>query len=75
MLSCDEDHSSSEKFPALMIKSEIIRMCDRLRGRVARPHELTVVTVGDSKVGKTALINRFCDDVFIEVCYNQIDTK
>ena len=50
-------------------------MCDRLRGRVARPHELTVVTVGDSKVGKTALINRFCDDVFIEVCYNQIDTK
>merc|ERR1711970_800759 len=39
---------------------------DRLRGRVARPHELTVVTVGDSKVGKTALINRFCHDVFIE---------
>jgi len=33
---------------------------------VARPHELTVVTVGDSRVGKTALINRFCDDVFIE---------
>jgi len=41
-------------------------MSDRLRGRVARPHELTVVTVGDCKVGKTALINRFCDDVFIE---------
>lgn len=33
---------------------------------MARPHELTVVTVGDSKVGKTALINRFCHDVFIE---------
>jgi len=41
-------------------------MSERLRGRVARPHELTVVTVGDSRVGKTALINRFCDDVFIE---------
>eukprot|EP00090_Calanus_glacialis_P006791 TRINITY_DN15292_c0_g1_i1.p1 TRINITY_DN15292_c0_g1~~TRINITY_DN15292_c0_g1_i1.p1 ORF type:complete len:431 (-),score=45.09 TRINITY_DN15292_c0_g1_i1:295-1587(-) len=41
-------------------------MSERLRGRVARPHELTVVTVGDCKVGKTALINRFCDDVFIE---------
>ena len=47
-------------------------MSDRLRGRVARPHELTVVTVGDSKVGKTALINRFCDDVFIEVCEHLI---
>jgi len=33
---------------------------------VAKPHELTVVTVGDCKVGKTALINRFCEDVFIE---------
>jgi len=33
---------------------------------VARPHELTVVIVGDSKVGKTALINRFCHDVFTE---------
>eukprot|EP00092_Neocalanus_flemingeri_P031390 GFUD01034094.1.p1 GENE.GFUD01034094.1~~GFUD01034094.1.p1 ORF type:complete len:431 (-),score=73.68 GFUD01034094.1:103-1395(-) len=41
-------------------------MPDRLRGKMAKPHKLTVVTVGDCKVGKTALINRFCDDVFIE---------
>ena len=39
---------------------------------MARPHELTVVTVGDSRVGKTALINRFCDDVFIEVGKNKL---
>jgi len=41
-------------------------MSERLWGCVSRPHQLTVVTVGDSKVGKTALINRFCHDVFIE---------
>ena len=27
-------------------------------------HMVKVLLVGDSKVGKTALINRFCDDIF-----------
>jgi len=37
-----------------------------MRGRVARPHQCTVVVVGDCKVGKTALVNRFCQDSFNE---------
>jgi len=41
-------------------------MSERLRGRLTRPHEVTVVTVGDCGVGKTALINRFCEDKFVE---------
>ena len=44
-----------------------VTMAARMRGRVARPIEVTVVTVGDSGVGKTALINRFCQDVFLPV--------
>jgi len=39
-------------------------MAGRLRGRVARAPEVTVVTVGDTAVGKTALIQRFCNDTF-----------
>ena len=42
-------------------------MSERLRGRVPRPHELTVVMVGDAGVGKTALATRFCEDIFIQV--------
>ena len=38
-----------------------------MRGRVPRPHELTVVMVGDAGVGKTALATRFCEDLFIQV--------
>jgi len=33
---------------------------------VPRPHELTVVMVGDAGVGKTALATRFCEDIFIQ---------
>ena len=42
-------------------------MAGRLRGRVARAPEVTVVTVGDAAVGKTALIQRFCNDTFPQV--------
>ena len=42
-------------------------MAGRLRGRVARAPEVTVVTVGDTAVGKTALIQRFCNDTFPQV--------
>ena len=42
-------------------------MAGRLRGRVARAPEVTVVTVGDTAVGKTALIQRFCNDAFPQV--------
>ena len=42
-------------------------MSERMRGRVPRPHEVRVVVVGDSGVGKTALVTRFCEDIFIQV--------
>ena len=42
-------------------------MAGRLRGRLARAPEVTVVTVGDAAVGKTALIQRFCNDTFPKV--------
>jgi GTPase SAR1 family protein len=42
-------------------------MSERLRGRLTKPHEVTVVLVGDANVGKTALVTRFCEDIFIEV--------
>ena len=42
-------------------------MSSRLRGRVARAPGVTVVTVGDSGVGKTALIHRFTRDTFTQV--------
>ena len=34
---------------------------------MARAPEVTVVTVGDTAVGKTALIQRFCNDTFPQV--------
>ena len=42
-------------------------MSERMRGRVPRPEEVTVVLVGDCRVGKTALVTRFCEDIFIQV--------
>lgn len=39
-------------------------MSDRMRPRIKRSHEVTVVTVGDSGVGKSSLITRFCKGVF-----------
>ena len=44
-------------------------MSERMRGRVTRPEEVTVVLVGDCRVGKTALVTRFCEDIFIQVNY------
>ena len=42
-------------------------MSERMRGRLSKPHEVTVVLVGDNNVGKTALVTRFCEDIFIQV--------
>ena len=42
-------------------------MSEVLMHRVGRPHEITVVTVGNCGVGKTALINRFIEDSFNQV--------
>jgi GTPase SAR1 family protein len=47
-------------------------MSERMRGRLTKPHEVTVVLVGDANVGKTALVTRFCEDIFIEVRINQL---
>jgi GTPase SAR1 family protein len=42
-------------------------MSERMRGRLSKAQEVTVVMVGDANVGKTALVTRFCEDIFIEV--------
>ena len=38
--------------------------------QVPGPAPVTVVTAGPASVGKTALINRFCNDTFNEVNTN-----
>jgi len=38
-----------------------------MRGRLSKAQEVTVVLVGDANVGKTALVTRFCEDIFIQV--------
>jgi GTPase SAR1 family protein len=42
-------------------------MSERMRGRLSKAQEVTVVLVGDANVGKTALVTRFCEDIFIQV--------
>lgn len=48
--------------------------------QVAGPAPVTLVTAGPASVGKTALINRFCNDTFNEVntaylSHKQLDIK
>ena len=52
---------------------EVRRACDgpvemgSVRDHLENRKECCVVVVGDSKVGKTALIHRFINDKFVEV--------